>query len=134
MATAMDRVRGLSRTAQQKMAGSYIALRKKMREEGALMAQRLTVGGLATGSALGMGVVYGATEWGREGGYIPGTVDESTGKGIRLDLVAGGLGLGAAIAMPKATWSDAALGVGLGLFLPAVSDLGRDIGERIAAS
>lgn len=130
----MDKTKSMSRTALAKLALSGQNLRKKMREEGQAMAQRLTVGGLATGTALGMGVIYGATDWGREGGYIPGTVDESTGEGIRLDLVGGALATGASVVMPMASWSDAALGVGLGMLLPAVSDLGRSIGERIAES
>lgn len=130
MSTALEKTRSMSRTALAKLAVSGQSLRKKMREEGQMMAQRLTVGGLGAATALGYGVILGATDWGREGGYIPGTEGDD-GKGIRVDLVAGGLGIAAAIAMPKASWSDAALGVGLGLGLPAFSDLGRDIGDRI---
>jgi len=120
----------MSRTALAKAAASGVRIRKKFAEEGRLMAQRLLVGGVAGGTSFEYGMLLGDTEWGKVGGYIPGTVGDD-GKGIRLDLIAGTLLTGLSVAQPKATYSDMALAGGLGMLLPALSDLGKDVGARI---
>jgi len=128
----------LSAKAKTNLAAAGLRLRAKMEREGKAMVKTVTIAGVGFGGTAAYGLLLGATEWGRAGGYIPGTYDADApagsdeAKGIRLDLVLGALGAGAAVAFPMETWSDAALGLGMGMGIPAVRDLTIEAGRKIA--
>jgi len=138
MSALKKQVDRLSSAAKTNLAAAGLRLKAKMEREGKAMIKTVTIAGVGFGGTAAYGLLLGATDWGRAGGYIPGTYDKDAApgsdeaKGIRLDLVLGAVGAGAAVAFPMETWSDAALGLGMGMGIPAVRDLTFEAGRKIA--
>jgi len=120
-----------SKSALARAAASGQALRRRMAEERREIGSKITTAGVGAAAPFIHGLVIGTSA--TYSGFLPGTVDETTGKGIRTDLVVGGVALAAAIAQPKATWSDAALGAGIGLLGAAMGQLGEQYGAKMGS-
>jgi len=96
---------------------------RRIRDEKKEIAQKVTIATVGAAAPFIHGLAIGMSP--NYEGFLPGTVDANTGRGVRTDLVVGGLALAGAIAQPKATWSDAALGTGIGLLGAAMGQLGE---------
>ncbi len=120
-----------SRAALARGAASYDRLSRRIRDEKKEIAQKVTIATVGAAAPFIHGLAIGMSP--NYEGFLPGTVDANTGRGVRTDLVVGGLALAGAIAQPKATWSDAALGTGIGLLGAAMGQLGEQYGEKVGS-
>lgn len=120
-----------SKSALARAAASGQALRRKMADERKEIGAKLTTAGVGAAAPFLHGLVIGSSS--TYDGYLPGTVDTATGKGIRTDLVVGGACLAVAIAQPRATYSDAALGAGIGLLGASMGALGEQQGAKMGS-
>jgi len=120
-----------SKSALARAAASGDRLRRRMRDERKEIGSKITTAGVGAAAPFLHGLVIGSSA--TYDGFLPGTVDANTGKGIRTDLVLGGVALAAAIAQPRATWSDAALGGGIGLLGAAMGQLGEQYGGKMGS-
>lgn len=112
----------------------------KLKEQGIILMQELTQAALAGGTAF----LYGATlgyikqnaENNNETDYFDGKIlkaEDGTG-GVDVGLIAGALGVagGAYMVSQKKRGSDIILGLGTGMLVPALHDLGYGIGMDFA--
>jgi hypothetical protein len=128
MATSMMKK---SKSALARAAASGQALRRKMGEERKEIGAKMTTSAVGAAAPFLHGLVIGSST--NYDGFLPGTVNETTGKGIRTDLVVGGACLAVAIAQPRATYSDAALGAGIGLLGASMGALGEQYGAKMGS-
>ncbi|MCK4960204.1 MAG: hypothetical protein KAT00_12410 [Planctomycetes bacterium] len=119
-----------SKSALARAAASGQALRRRMTEERREIGAKMTTGAVGAAAPFLHGLIIGSSNY---DGYLPGTVDATTGKGIRTDLVVGGACLAVAIAQPRATYSDAALGAGIGLLGASMGALGEQYGAKMGS-
>jgi len=120
-----------SKSALARMAQSGQALRRRMAEERKEIGTKIVATGAGAAAPFLHGMAVGSSS--AYAGFLPGTVDEATGQGIRTDLVVGGLLCATAIYRPKAQYSDAAMGAGIGLLGAAMADLGEQYGAKMTA-